>query len=82
MLYLYIGDIYEYVMLYMVISTTMDNYYMTMAIMWVKQFTKAPMTANSKTTIYKNGDDGEMVYGFVLPTLLLSRYPLNLWFMN
>ena len=82
MLYLYIGDIYEYVLLYMVISTMMDNYDMTMTILWVKQFTKAPMTGNGKTTIYKNGDDWEMVYGFDLPTLLLSRYPLNLWFMN
>ena len=54
----------------MVISTMMDNYDMTMTILWVKQFTKAPMTGNGKTTIYKNGDDWEMVYGIVFTNFM------------
>ena len=40
---------------------------------WVQQCHKAPMTGNGKhTTTYRNGDDSGMVYGIVLPTLLLN----------
>jgi hypothetical protein len=42
-----------------------------MCLVWVKQCHKPPMTGNGKYSTYKNGDDSGMVYGIVLPTLLL-----------
>ena len=42
-------------------------------LMRVKQCHKPPMTGNGKHTTYKNGDDRGMVYGIVLPTLIIYK---------